>query len=375
MPARRKGAFGAGEVSQGKGGEWHSRIVEFRQRIVDSGESQTLRWILGGGGIITQMEEGTLESRFSGAILGAAIGDALGHPTEFLSLSQIRAKYGQAGVTGFELFWERDSQRFAPYTDDTQMAEIVLQALVSRAPGATMDEVMSVIAAGFGTWADHPQGGHRAPGNSCLAGSRRLRDGVSRQLSGDPTAGGCGSVMRAYPFGLMFNADPDRAEAWSVEHSRMTHGHPIALAACAAMAVGVALEVSGVASDKVLAEMVSAAARYDETTATMADDAVTAGLGNANPDDVHRRYEGWAAHEAIAAAMFVVARHGSDIRAGLLQGANSEGDSDSIATLAGALLGARLGLEALPHEWVTDVERSGELTSVAKAAVLRFGQD
>jgi len=66
--------------------------------------------------------------------------------------------------------------------------------------------------------------------------------------------------------------------------------------------------------------------------------------------------------------MFVVARHPQDIRAALLEGANASGDSDSIATLAGALLGARLGLQALPPEWVRDVERSEVLLGLAGRA-------
>mgnify|MGYP003417677161 FL=1 len=66
--------------------------------------------------------------------------------------------------------------------------------------------------------------------------------------------------------------------------------------------------------------------------------------------------------------MFVVARHERDLPGALLEGANAAGDSDSIATLAGALLGARLGIEALPAEWLRDVERSSELRTLAAEA-------
>lgn len=66
--------------------------------------------------------------------------------------------------------------------------------------------------------------------------------------------------------------------------------------------------------------------------------------------------------------MFVVARHERDIRAALLEGANAAGDSDSVATLVGALLGARLGIETLPADWVRDVERTDELRALAQAA-------
>lgn len=314
-------------------------------------------------------------SRVLGAVLGAAVGDALGHPTEFLSHEAIRGRYEPLGVTGFELWWERDGLRFAPYTDDTQMAEIVLRALVAdgRGPDA-LEPVMEEIAAGFARWSVEPQGGHRAPGGACLRGSGRLRAGIHWREAGGATDGGCGSVMRAYPFGLFFHDDIERAEHWAVEHSRMTHQDPIALAACGAMAVGVAHEIRGSTPETVLSAMIEAAGRHDAVTAKLAESAVADARAGADAEDVLKRLEGWTADEAIAAAMFVVARHERDLRGGLLEGANAHGDSDSIATLAGALLGARLGIEALPAPWIRDVERSADLRSLARAAadVLAF---
>lgn len=308
-------------------------------------------------------------SRVLGAVLAAAVGDALGHATEFLSHKAILNQYGPSGVLGFERWWERDGRRFAPYTDDTQMAEIVLRALVGHGgSAAAMDPLMEEIAAGFAHWSVEPQGGHRAPGNSCMSGALRLRSGTHWREGGGLDAGGCGSVMRTYPFGLLFHADIERAEHWAVEHSRMTHRAPIAFAACAAMAVGVAHEVRGSSPATVLSAMVEAAGRHDAGTASMAEAALTEAYRNADPDDVLERLQGWSAHEAIAAAMFVVARHEGDLVGALLEGANASGDSDSIATLAGALLGARLGLEALPAVWIRDVERTDELRTLAHAA-------
>lgn len=302
-------------------------------------------------------------------MLGAAIGDALGHPTEFSSYHQLEAKYGPGGVKGYELWWERDGQRFAPYTDDTQMAEIVLRALLDRGvQEGAFKAAMEEVAAGFAHWKDYPQGGHRAPGNACMAGAARLQSGVGWREAGEATAGGCGSVMRAYPFGLLLHREPDRAEQWAVEHSRMTHQAPIALAACAAMAVGTASETAGEEPARTEQLMVAAAARYDAGAAEMCERAVEDARAGKDPVAVLARLQGWAAHEAIAAAMFVVARHPDDLRAALLEAANASGDSDSIATLAGALLGARLGIGALPKDWVRNVERSQELLSLAGMA-------
>lgn len=311
----------------------------------------------------------SLADRCAGAVLGAAIGDALGHPTEFYSFRELEKKYGAGGVKGFELWWHEDGKESAPYTDDTQLAEIVLRALLDEgADEESFEAAMQKMANGFAYWKDYPQGGHRAPGNACLAGAARLQSGTAWRKAGGPDAGGCGSVMRAYPFGLLLHTDPERAERWAVEHSRMTHQAPIALAACAAMAAGMASELSGNDPARTFELMVAAASRYDAATAALCAGALDDAVQGTDPVDVLTRLEGWAADEAIAAAMFVVARHPQDIRAALLEGANASGDSDSIATLAGALLGARLGLQALPPEWVRDVERSEVLLGLAGRA-------
>src|SRR5207253_8285193 len=120
-----------------------------------------------------------------GAVLGGAIGDAMGHPTEFIrSFDNIFARYGPQGVTKYELYWERDGKRFAPYTDDTQMAEVVLRTLLEGHDD--LDATMKRMAAGFVEWSRNPQGGHRAPGNACMAGCRELERGVSWWEAGGP---------------------------------------------------------------------------------------------------------------------------------------------------------------------------------------------
>ena len=126
---------------------------------------------------IEAAEIASLLSRVSGAVLGAAIGDAMGHPTEFMSLESIYATYGTSGVQKFELYWDRDGRRFAPYTDDTQMAEQVLRALLDEQ--GDLDRCMTGMAARFVEWSRQPQGGHRAPGNACLSGCRALEAGAS----------------------------------------------------------------------------------------------------------------------------------------------------------------------------------------------------
>src|ERR1043165_3260421 len=193
-----------------------------------------------------------------------------------------------------------------------------------------------------------------------MAGCRRLAQGVPWREAGGATAGGCGSVMRAYPFGLVFASDRAKAEDWAGEHSRLTHRDPIALAACAAMAVGMARIRLRQSPEMVTSEMVAAACRYCAHTAAMMATAIDEARNGVDPHETLERLEGWAAHEAIAAAVYIFTRHSDDPVAAILEGTNTPGDSDSLATLAGALVGARCGIHALPADWVRDVERSEE---------------
>jgi ADP-ribosylglycohydrolase len=100
-------------------------------------------------------------------------------------------------VKGLELYWNRDGQRFAPYTDDTQMAEVVLRTLVQgKLDALDLDAIMKRMAAGFVDWSINPQGGHRAPGNACMRGAGRLAAGVPWSEAGGAKDGGCGSTNR-----------------------------------------------------------------------------------------------------------------------------------------------------------------------------------
>jgi ADP-ribosylglycohydrolase len=322
------------------------------------------------------------QQQVAGVVLGGAIGDAMGHPTEFLSMEAIRERYGPNGVMGFELYWGADGKdrpettenpverkRFAPYTDDTQMAEAVLLALLDgRDHKFELDDTMNAMAERFVEWSQRPQGGHRAPGNACLSGCRALAAGAPWHSAGGETAGGCGSVMRAYPFGIVFVNDLSKAEHWSVAHSKLTHRDPIALAASAAMAIGTALALRHETPRVICSEMIAAAARYSSSTGTMVAQAYEDAMRGVTPDRTLNRLRAWAAHEAIAAAVYIFARHPDDARSAILEGANTPGDSDSIATLAGSLVGARVGLHGLPREWVADVERSEALQALAVRA-------
>jgi ADP-ribosylglycohydrolase len=83
--------------------------------------------------------------------------------------------------------------------------------------------------------------------------------------------------------------------------------------------------------------------------------------------------EGWVVEEAVLLALYCFCKSPEDFLATIRRGANTQGDSDSIACIAGGISGAYLGLRALPPAWIARLEKSEYLADVARrlAAVRR----
>ena len=83
-----------------------------------------------------------------GVIFGLAIGDALGFPTEFTSLSRIKAEYGQSGI--------KDLPDPALFTDDTQMSIAIAEALIKTGDGE-IETIMDAVKDEFVKWRHSPE--------------------------------------------------------------------------------------------------------------------------------------------------------------------------------------------------------------------------
>ena len=196
--------------------------------------------------------------------------------------------------------------------------------------------------------------------------------------------------MRAYPFGVVFYNDLHKAETWAVEHSRLTHQAPMALAACAAMAVGTALSLRHSDPLYVAAKMIDVAKKYDTSSdQSTADCLAKAGEYAAQAQAIIKKnkcknaydallhwqefkdhhievfYEflGWNAKEAIAAGLYLFLLSPNDPNVAICLGVHTPGDSDSIATIAGALVGGRCGFASLNVKNVQEIENKNTLHS------------
>ncbi|MEU1601961.1 ADP-ribosylglycohydrolase family protein [Micromonospora matsumotoense] len=321
--------------------------------------------------------------RASGSLFGLAYGDALGKPTEFLSVPEIHRRYGPDGPR--ELVGDP-----VLVTDDTQMALAVAWAL-HDAPGYTPEAVEPLLRRRFLDWAASPEN-NRAPGMTCLRACGELGRGLPWQQATVVDSKGCGANMRVTPVGLL-DVDLDTFAGLSQLQAGLTHGHPTGLAASELTAYAVRVlrdgaalaELPGLLTDRARtqrrtyrhdwlgdlwqrsgadspAEFI--AQGWDECRSVLDRLDAALRLPDDGDDPCRHTGEGWVAEEALATALLCVLRHPDDPVAAISRGATTAGDSDSIAALAGAFLGTAHGLSGWPADWSPRIEYTDQLATL-----------
>ncbi|MFD6286793.1 ADP-ribosylglycohydrolase family protein [Streptomyces sp. NPDC060205] len=323
----------------------------------------------------------------TGALVGLALGDALGYPTEFKDVPSILAAYGP---------WrELELPDPAWITDDTQMTLAVARALRAAMDRGLLGprELAESVRKEFIAWNRSPEN-NRAPGNTCLTACELLeREGRPWQDASQVGSKGCGANMRVAPVGLAPGlSDEQRAGAAQLQ-AALTHGHPTALAAADLTAHAIRLLAQGAEPTGLVGLLRSYAyenrTRYHERWLgdlwTRAQDPtpthfiargwdeclealerVREALRSPSPetDPCLATGAGWVAEEALATGLLSFLLFVDEPVTALRRAACTSGDSDSIACLAGAFAGAYLGADAWPTEWADRIEHQGDLVAL-----------
>ena len=286
-----------------------------------------------------------------GMLLGLALGDALGWPVEFLDRPQIGAHFGRDGITA--------PPDPALITDDTQMSAAVAEALI-EAGRSDLDSLMQATARKFIAWKNDPATASRAPGTTCIRGVNALAAGAPWHEAGVKDSKGCGACMRVAPVGYFYQFQPEQLKTVARSQAWLTHRHPTADAASVGSAYLVKLALDGTPPAEYAArtldfaqglseEFEAALYRVGHVIGWTDEEAA---LNHVGPT----RGGGWIAEEAVAMALYCVLKYPDSYPAAVTLAANISGDSDTVASITGGILGARLGPEALPPDWVERLE-------------------
>ncbi|WP_430382452.1 ADP-ribosylglycohydrolase family protein [Streptomyces sp. P10-4] len=287
-----------------------------------------------------------LRERARGALLGLAVGDALGAPAENLKPSEIRARWGR--ITGYVA--EQPCG-----TDDTEYA--IFSGLLLARHGSALTPADAEAA--WHEWiADRAEGLFRGAGFSERGTLENLRRGLAAPISAQHRhAWSDGLAMRAAPFGVFAAGRPaEAARLVAVDGSVSHEGEGIY--GGQAVAAGVAAAMTGATVPVVIAAALAVVPDDSWTARSLRRAVAVAHRGErAVRSAVVIGGYPWTdlAPEAVALAFGAYAAADGDFREAVLTAVNMGRDADTTAAVAGALSGATRGLAAIPPAWASAI--------------------
>ncbi len=303
------------------------------------------------------MEQERLRDRFRGAMLGVAVGDALGAPFE-----------GMGMVSPADL--ERLEAEPGPlrYTDDTHMTLGMAESLLERR-GFDGGHMAMTFARNY----------QREPWRGYGAGPPQvfqlLAQGVPWNEAGGLLFSGTGSfgngaAMRVTPTALAYYHHPQSVASVAAQSALITHAHELGIEGAILQACTVAYllqwDPCATFTPSALLELLDGVVPSPDFRYKM--ERIQVLLPDAPLDEVVEELgNGIAAHEAVPAALYTFLRNPDSFSRAVLYAISLGGDTDTIASMTGALSGACLGEAAIPIVWREEVEGASRLRELADA--------
>lgn len=294
------------------------------------------------------------------AILGAAVGDALGVPVEF----QNRARRKEDPVTGMRKYGTHH-QRAGTWSDDSSMIFATMEGLM-KAGGYDPESVMREFEGWVQNAAHTPHGEVFDIGNATHSAIRKFSMGSPLSECGgiEEHSNGNGSLMRILPIGLAFADDRKLIEKAS-EISSLTHAHERSRFCCAFYCLVVSELLHGFDIEQstfTAWEIMDRAWKFSELERSRFDALHPEKLLNRSEDEI-----GSSGHviDTLEAALWVNAQHDSYGDA-VLHSVNLGDDTDTTGCVAGGLAGLLYGEKGIPSEWLDVLVKRFEIESMCE---------
>ena len=342
--------------------------------------------------------------KFHGALLGLAVGDALGAPLQGLKAGHIKDAFNTVrGYVDPELAFPNKPYRYRVpgiYTDNTQQALCLAESLV-RCYGFQVEDFSRTL---LKLWQADPEihaGAFRGINAHFKKVMDKLAAGIDLKKIGEPDAG-VNAASRVAPIGLYFCEDREELIKASIDQALLTNKDPRALALSAAVAFAVGRSASEWESFK-LGERVDDLVEFGAESEKIIQDQYIAWLPPMVFDffglfyrsiEPFRHWQGMEqelvlrqivnlANQAFprekinspgqdfslaagVTALFL-GMVSKDFESGVITAINLGRESDSLGAIVGAILGARFGEESIPRQWRAGLKNHDQIALRAEA--------
>ena len=277
-----------------------------------------------------------------GCLLGQAVADSVGATFEGQDTQWLRGRFDDKG----KMFrYAADAHRH--YTDDTEMAFALARYLATHAE-VVSHKLMRTFVEDYSPW--------RGYGRGTRVLIDAFRDNceyehlVEHLFQGG--SWGNGAAMRAAPVGLRFWRDHDRVWEQAGQSALPTHRNILGIEG--AQLVALATAVAATHEDITPASI--ADMLIPRVTTTVYTNRLRSLRSLSDESELTQFGNGIEAHESVVTAIGCFALHPDSFEEAIATAIWQGGDTDTIAAMTGALVGARLGVDGIHESWVSNLE-------------------
>lgn len=295
-------------------------------------------------------------ARFTGCLLGLAVGDAVGTTLEFKPPGSFEPIRDMVGGGPFEL-------QPGEWTDDASLALCLAESLIERQGFDPADQLRRYVS----WWRE----GHLSSTGACFDIGTTTREALSRFVetgepycgSTDPRRAGNGSLMRLAPIAMAFARDPSETIVRAGDSSRTTHGAPAAVDACRFYAGLLVGALKGANKEEILSSRYCPVDGYwnDHALVPEVDEVAKGSFKRRDPPEI--KGSGYVV-KSLEAALWAFHRTHS-FREGCLTAVNLGDDADTTGAIYGQIAGAFYGAEAIPEDWRAKLAMRGLIEDFA----------
>ncbi|QEM69658.1 ADP-ribosyl-[dinitrogen reductase] hydrolase [Geobacter sp. FeAm09] len=278
-----------------------------------------------------------VSSRATAAFIGMAIGDALGATVEFMTASEIAAKYGTfKDISGGGWLRLKPGQ----VTDDTEMALCIARAIVENQGWS-----VAAIARNFAAWLKS------RPvdcGDTCRKGIRAYMLNGTLEAPPNEWDAGNGAAMRIVPAAIFSLPDGELLKKYALEQAHITHNNPLSDAACVCLGEMLHLAICGASRARLRRQADDLVARFPTFHFEPYHGLATGYVVDTLQTVFHWFFKGKSFEECVVGTV------------------NQGADADTTGAICGMLAGAYYGMEGIPQRWLKKMDRNviAEITTL-----------